>query len=330
MLYMERRLPPRLGEFSVAILINAIYRNTKQMLVRENMRLSSWTPTALVQPRVDRPCEDIGWLPASPTASKWRNSACDCLDLLHWSANSKAAQLSGSEHHTILQLHLSRLIILTPTSDIQIFATSSTSLSETTDGNKISPSHAYSRKQVLDWVVRDRFKARLSLVHCGALYWHVRRYSCDSALEPFAIYIATLILWAFCVASNFISQGNLGSIQNCEQTPGSIWDESDEDPEPSFLHLDRPLDDELVQTFVRSGHKMSAYVAKVGDIRDLDAPAKILREGICLLGKGSHPISSEPHRQDHPGYTWGIELSYATALERLLRTDTPESRVNKA
>ncbi len=29
----------------------------------------------------------------------------------------------------------------------------------------------------------------------------------------------------------------------------------DSDPEPMFIHLDRPCDDEMVQTFVRIGHQ---------------------------------------------------------------------------
>lgn len=48
--------------------------------------------------------------------------------------------------------------------------------------------------------------------------------------------------------------------------------EREEEPEPSFLHLDRPLDDELVQIFVRLGHKMSAYMSKVGNMRGRGAP----------------------------------------------------------
>lgn len=71
----------------------------------------------------------------SQTLSKWRNSACDCLDLLHWSANSKAALLSGLESHTILHLHLSRLILLTPTAHIQTFASDSSKRQGAGPGN---------------------------------------------------------------------------------------------------------------------------------------------------------------------------------------------------
>jgi hypothetical protein len=249
----------------------------------------------------------------TPTASRWRNSACDCLDVLHWPANSKAAQLSGSEHHTILHLHLARLIILTPTTHIQTFAAESARAGQHS-GSQGSRRYATARQQVLQWVLRDRFKARLSIVHCGALYWHVRRYSCDSVLEPYAIYMATLVLWAFCV-----------SMEISEVVEASTHD-SEHEPEPSFLHLDRPLDDELVQTFVRLGHKMSAFIAKVGNIQNKGAPAKIIQEGISLLTRDSQ---NSPTRdggtvlsEEGLCYTWGIEDSFVRSLSRLFRTTT--------
>jgi hypothetical protein len=153
----------------------------------------------------------------------------------------------------------------------------------------------------------------LSIIHCGALYWHVRRYSCDSILEPFAIYIATLILWAFCLSM---------------QMPAvveAVDQDGQEIPEPSFLHLDRPLDDELVQTFVRVGHKVAAFISKVGNIRDQGAPRKVLQEGIFLLSgdapvsaPGGHEPSVERHSRQSP--TWGIEESYVKVLRNLLVT----------
>ncbi|PVI04243.1 hypothetical protein DM02DRAFT_519122 [Periconia macrospinosa] len=313
-IYMEKRLPPHLGEFSMGLLINAIYRNTIQIMAREQIRLNSWTPTAIAQHRSPQVAMQQNLSPITSTMSKWRNSACDCLDVLHWPANSKAAQLSGSEHHTILHLHLARLIILTPTTDIQTFATCSISA----HSNNLQSSRKYvtARHHVLQWILRDRFKARLSIVHCGALYWHVRRYSCDSMLEPYAIYMATLVLWAFCV-----------SMRLSEVVEAAAHD-NEEEPEPSFLHLDRPLDDELVQTFVRLGHKMSAYISKVGNIQSRDAPAKILQEGISLLVRDSYiapPRENRPFASsESPRYTWGIEGSFAKSLRDLLQATATE------
>ncbi|KAI4607311.1 hypothetical protein J4E80_009706 [Alternaria sp. BMP 0032] len=202
MIYVEKRLPVDLGEFSMGLLVSAIYRHTRDVVARDRIRLNSWTPTSTPQRRNDMPPPtQQHWSPTTRSSIKWRNSACDSLDVLHWPANSKVARHSGFEHHTILQLHLARLIILAPTSAIQ-----------------------------------------------------------RSLFEPYAIYIATLILWAFCVCMHL------------PEAIEAIGSESDEEPEPSFLHLDRPLDDELVQTYVRMGHKMSAYIANVGSLEHEAAP----------------------------------------------------------
>jgi hypothetical protein len=115
-IYMEKKLPPHLGEFSMALLVNAIYRNTIHVAAREQTRLNAWTPTAMAQCR----SEQFSVLPsATSTTSKWRNSACDCLDVLHWPANSKAAQSLGSEYviprnkfHVLSRVHPHAILIL--------------------------------------------------------------------------------------------------------------------------------------------------------------------------------------------------------------------------
>jgi hypothetical protein len=324
LVYMEKRLPPHLGEFSNALLVNAIYRNTHSILLREHSPLNSWTPSAAVKQLVnDDPSPNQPfWFPATPTTTKWRNSACDCLDVLHWPANSRIAERSGSEDHIILHLHLARLIILTPTEHIQKLA-STTILTHTNSGSS-GISMRLTRHGILQWAVRDRYKVRLSVIHCGALYWHIRRYSRNSILEPYAIYLATLILWAFSTSMQ-LSEVVDAIAQDCEGVP-----------EPRFLHLDRPLDDELVQTFVRAGHKMSAYISNVGNILDQGAPTRILQEGISLLTEDSS-ISGEydPYsmraacRAPSSNHTWGIEESYVKVLRGLvLATSNPDELVN--
>lgn len=313
MLYVEKRLPPRLSDFGSGLLIMAIYRKTADILARDRVRLNCWIPSAFPQHRWDPSASNQEWMPFTRTAAKWRNSACDCLDILHWPANSKIAHRSGFEHHTVLQLHLARLIILTPTSHIQTlakgFAMTRTIAYAQTHGQDYSTA----RLQVLQWAIQDHCKARLSLVHCGALFWHVRRYSCDSLLEPYAIYIATLVLWAFCISMQL------------PEVAQAITSESDEAPEPAFLHLDRPLDDELVQMYVRLGHRMSAYVANVGSIQESDAPKKIAREGLRLMAKktqsagGLHDCTVDELINAH--CTWGIERCYRKILSSLLATD---------
>jgi hypothetical protein len=322
LVYMEKLMPPHLGEFSSTLLVNAIYRNTQNISTKGLSQLNSWTPSAEAQQRTGESAESIQltWLPTDPTVIKWRNSACDCLDVLHWPANSKVARLSGSEHHTILHLHLARLIILTPTEHIQALVSTTISQHKGPSSAEMRSRQSSASHQILDWVVRDRCKARLSIIHCGALYWHVRRHSRDSVLEPYGIYIATLVLWSFCMAMQLPEVVNAVS-QGCEG-----------EPEPHFLHLDRPLDDELVQTFVRMGHKMSAHISHVGNILDDGAPRKVLQEGISLYTRGTNAMLSSEHFAS-PAYAfgasttsnciWDIEDSYADTLRDLLSAASP-------
>ncbi|CAA9961592.1 Fungal trans domain containing protein [Pyrenophora teres f. maculata] len=290
-LYVEKKLPPHLGTFSTGLLISAICQNTKDILTRDRIRLNSWTPTALPQDHLGLPSVHQEWLPRTQLASKWRNSACDCLDILHWPANGTTARNGGFENHIILQLHLARLLILVPVDSVQIFAAAYAPDGYVASGENHGQELATARFKVMQWAVQDHCKARLALVHCGALFWHVRRYSSGSPLEPYAVYIATLILWAFCA---------------CMKVPGAVEaidPESQDAPDPSFLHLDRPLDDELVQTYVQVGHKMSAYIANVGSLEATDAPTRIAKEGALLLAKHSS--------------MWGIERSYTRLLSLL-------------
>lgn len=129
-----------------------------------------------------------------------------------------------------------------------------------------------------------QYKARLAVLHCGCLFWHIRRYSCKAFYEPNAVFLATLTIWAY---SSYASRSDMQQ-QLCNDTspsaPSGVSDESD--TEPSFIRLDRPNDDEMVQSFVRSGGpgQMKAYINGVGDIYAAKAQSRILREGMKILG----------------------------------------------
>lgn len=230
-LYIEKRLPSGLCEFSVGILIHAICRHTMEMLTAR--WLACWVPSAISeqQRNTQQPPVPSDWLPSTEVASKWRNSACDSLDILHWRANSKVAKLSGFEHHTILHLHLARVILLAPTTCFQALATKLTTMTHSRAHHDVASYLSSARKELLHWVSRDRYKCRLAVIHSAALYWHVRRYSCGSMLEPYAIYMATLVLWAFCVSMQ------IPEVFEANATDGETM------PDPSFCHLDRPMDD---------------------------------------------------------------------------------------
>ncbi|KAK6222882.1 hypothetical protein LQW54_000692 [Pestalotiopsis sp. IQ-011] len=300
MLYMEKKLVPDMSEFGKLILIYGICRRTKEVCLRSQSQLMSWTPSATIENRAKTYERGETWPPSSNLLSQWRNSACDCLDILHWSANSTALGQWGWEHPTIFHLHLSRLLILTPLRHIQTLATPSPS--QDAASQPATDRHARAREYVLRWYLQDQYKARLSVIHAGALLWHCRRYSTRIFLEPYAIYVAALVLWAYSIALEFCqSRGHVGEpvvtsnnteSPNMGNTPASnptpqpfpeAWDQATTDAMSVVVYLDRPIDDELVQTYIRWGHKMTACLSRVGDIADASAPGSILKEAQRLL-----------------------------------------------
>jgi hypothetical protein len=102
----------------------------------------------------------------------------------------------------------------------------------------------------------------------------------------------------------------------------AIANDGEGTPEPSFCHLDRPLDDELVQLFVRVGHRMCPNISKVGNILDPQAAPKVLEEGHHLLTVGSQALVGAGERSSDTfsalSFTWGIEESYAKVLVDLI------------
>ncbi|KAH8901619.1 hypothetical protein GQ53DRAFT_851567 [Thozetella sp. PMI_491] len=334
MLYMEKKLPANIGEFAATVLVNAICRRTREIYYHSQTQLSVWTPSARTYPRIKEYRVQESWPPATALLSGWRNGACDSLDILHWAANAKAAQRAGWEHPTILQLHIARLILLTPTVHLEALIPSPVG-HERGNNAKIT----LARSHVTQWAIRDQFKARLSVVHAGALLWHVRRYSTDCILEPFGIYIATLAIWAYSVTTQSVrrsgeseEQASADSGQRLDASLESISTISgsygnDPDPEPLFIHLDRPCDDEIVQTYVQSGHKMKGYMHRVGSICSQGAPSKILQEGIRLLVGATPSVNREASPVNETGIgfqsadsdAWGIERVYAHSLQKLLK-----------
>ncbi|GIJ89496.1 hypothetical protein Asppvi_008438 [Aspergillus pseudoviridinutans] len=337
LIYIEKRLPPQLSQFSQTLLIHAIYRRTTEVADQSRMRLSSWSPTDSVQITAPLPAPaQVVWPPSSSIFVKWRNAACDSLDVLHCTANSRAAE-SCREEPIILYLHLARLILLSPIVHFQTLAQDP--LLRTQGGPSVNPSHQerfeHARSQVFQWAIRDQFKARLSVIHAGALLWHVRRFSTDNVIEPFSIYMATLLLWAYSlsaqtvrVQSNMTHQDGRGNYApSSGQIPrdhlladedSAATDQSD--AEPRLIYLDRPLDDELVQMYIRIGDKVSAHLKGVGDITSDGAPLKILKQGFYLLageryrGRDSL-ISTTGGRVFH---TWDIQRLYATTISCLI------------
>ncbi|KAM5366575.1 hypothetical protein ACJA88_011884 [Fusarium oxysporum] len=324
LLYMEKRQPSNLTEFGNIVLIYAVCARTKEAAYQYGTALSRWTPVAHVESRKESVSMTETWPPTLEMVTRWRNSACDAFDILHWKANGKAANAGGTEHPTILHLHLSRLYILTPTKHFQKVAASAVLRQ---NDNELQNNMEYSEacNHIQRWANIDQYKARLSIIHAGALLWHVRRYSSNDFIEPHAIYLATLSIWAYSV----FNTPRTGSQQEHghavsrsvpasgdRESQGSVGNneaESEEEPDPTFIHLDRPCDDEMVQVYIRLGHKMAGHMQRVGNICSPNAPPKILREGIRML---SHARAKNKE--------WGIETSYVKGLTSLLHGTTAQ------
>lgn len=251
--------------------------------------LSFWNPTAKKQSRETAVPTGSVWLPGIPSYSKWRNSACDCLDILAWTANSSIAKAPGLEKSTVLHLHAARLVLLAPFREIRSLATSLTTGKLQWSQRQESLEWQY----IWRWVKHDQYKARLSVIHAGATLWHVGRYSTHAFQEPVAVFLAVLILWAY------------GSCHpHDRRNPSSHIQASGAESlrERSLIQLDRPCDDELVQLFVRDGHSMRGNLTGVGDICAPEAPKRILQVG-------SETLSSL--------MAWGISKRFITMLTRL-------------
>ncbi|KAE8310705.1 fungal-specific transcription factor domain-containing protein [Aspergillus transmontanensis] len=287
-LYIEKKLVANIGEFGHILLVHALYHRMWEVGDYFRRPLSFWNPTAKKQPREAAIPSGSVWLPGIPSYSRWRNSACDCLDILHWAANSTIAKASGLEHPTVLHLHEARIILLVPFHEIKTLVTSLAAEKVRWSARQQTIEWHY----ILRWIKHDQYKARLAVIHAGASLWHVRRYSTDAFHEPVAVFLAILTLWAYgmCHSQVFPDIKFRGGPD--ENLPS----------EPTFFHIDRPCDDELVQIFVRGGQGMKGNVTGVGDICAPEGPKRILQVGCETLA----------------GLTsWGISKRFIAILTRL-------------
>lgn len=339
-LRLRKTLPSNMGDLATNMLIFAICRQTRETsAIPHQIELNICSPTEKQQPHSHRsPQVEL----AVQSVSKWRDSACDCLDILHWDANATVAHNRGWESATIFHLHLARLLILVPIHHIQRLA---------------APQHAdyvgykSSKDYVVRWTRFDQYKARLSLVHAGALFWYTRRFSSRGLLESFGVYAATLTIWAYSTymhhsrrqsvttSSSSVDQPRVDSSAQ-QYEPSYIMkrprnNERDNDSDLTVIQLDRPCDDEIVQIYVRLGSKISARMAGVGIIGEPSSPLKILKQGIRLLDDLENKESS--HQIDAIGSPetinlgWGISNSFSESLRSFVTAQCdPGQQVNCA
>ncbi|KAK5046624.1 hypothetical protein LTR84_007385 [Exophiala bonariae] len=207
-LYSKKKVDPAYSELSQALLIHTLYQRTWEVGTHIKQPLSEWVPTGKARGFLNTPTKDNFWLPLYPLYANWRNSACDCLDVIHWQASSAVAKASGIEHGVILHLHLARIVLLTPFQEIQdlLFCLigkvdNSPKASFYVHDGSYQPRNSTKlpqiRKIIWRWLREDQHKARLAMVHAGSVFWYVRRYSSASFYEPIAVYLASLVLWTY-------------------------------------------------------------------------------------------------------------------------------------
>jgi hypothetical protein len=268
----------QLCEFSRVLLIHGVMERTWSVAFYFSDPLSNYLPSATISDSSSSASGKI-WLPANETFAKWRNSACDCLDVLHWAANATIGSNSGLEHPTVLHLHVARVVLLTPYESIVALALSLA-------GESQEDEHAVSghKGMIRRWVMQDQYKARLAMIHAGVSFWHVRRFSVNAWYEVNALALATLALWAFSAFSEGVKKNSRAASKSDAEGHAREDDRSDsEEAVSDIILLDRPTDDELVQQFVRSGDKMKAHMNGVGDLYGSRGAEKVLVEGKKIL-----------------------------------------------
>jgi hypothetical protein len=261
-----------MGEFSRILCIHALFKRTWEVEDYFKQPLTHWVPTAEKQNISLVEQSTPVRLPSMKTYSKWRNSACDVLDILHWHANSVIGATSGMEHPTVLHLHLARVILLTPVRKIVHLA----QLMSAEGPSGTALDMPATRSEVQSWALEDQHKSRLAIIHAGVLFWHVRRYSVDAFYEPSSVFLATLALWAY---------GTFAPSTSVTIKDGESPREDDDSESlfPTSMQLDRPADDELVQLFVKRGATMKANITGVGNLCSAKGPVRVLIEGRKLL-----------------------------------------------
>ncbi len=289
-LYTEKRIMYNCTDVGRTIMIHGIYQRTWEVEKLNQDVVATWKLTGRSTNGVSARRKSAS--AAQATIAEWRNSGCDCLDVLHFAANIRVASATGLEHPLILHLHLSRIILLTPVRQMHELVISHT-----------PETRLDTYEEVLKWALQDQYKARLAVLHAASVFWHVRRYSCDNVIEPYSIYVATLTLWIYSISRIVTKQAGY---EVPKQDPQ--YQEDTEPLEFDHLNLDRPCDDESGMAWIRSGDLVDAHIYRVGPICKPGAPDKILKEGARLLSKQDGNTGSEA------AFVWGCSETYLRDL----------------
>lgn len=286
-LYTSKKVVADAGEFARILLIYGLHRRLSEVAIYHSQRLSHWVPKDQGTPQATIIPDLPIWLPSVPVFRQWQNLTCDSLDVLHWTANATIGEASGFEHPTVLHLHLARVVLLTPISEI-------VNLARYLAGEKGAKSETevmVDRQAVHRWALQHQYKARLAAIHAGVVFWHVRRFSSNAFYEPTAVAHAALVLWAFSAfSSKTATPPGLPGVNEVRDSafanahPDADCNSSDsESSSDTIILLDRPADDEIVQEFVLNGPRMRANMTGVGDLYGEKGPERVVREGSKIL-----------------------------------------------
>jgi hypothetical protein len=319
-LHVDKWLPRERGEFARVLMIHALLQRSWEVEAYYKNPLSHWDPVAHRQESADVLPSGAIWLPAIPAFTKWQNSACDALDVLHWQANATIGQSSGLEHPTVLHLHVARVVLLAPYLDIVAHVESMTGVSvsetqEETYGLRTVNHSSSAALSIRRWAINHQYKARLAAIHAGVAFWHVRRYSTDACHESPSVALAALTLWAFgtyarkqpSTVRQSVGNPSVGVRSHHMASPDQV-DDDDDLESCNIILLDRPTDDELVQQFIKNGDRMEAHISGVGDLYAPQSPRLVLKQACRLL------------RQSEK--CWGIASRWIRLLERLAELST--------
>ena len=284
-----------MGDFARMLMIHALFHRSWDVERYFSEPLSQWQPVAARQ-QSSGMLKDPIWLPSNPVFARWQNSTCDVLDILHLQANATIARANGHEHPAVLHLHMARIVLLAPCKAIVSLARLLTDSSQQSDITT-NAFVAIETSNIRQWAVGHQYKARLSLVHAGAIYWHLRRYMIGAFYEAPAVALAALTLWAF---------GSFANTKSLRREPANeepTQDDPDSEEMCDIIMLDRPSDDELIQIFIKSGGSMEARLGGVGNLYDAEGPEGALLQGRKILMQYEN--------------TWGVARDWRILLERL-------------
>lgn len=281
-LYVHK-IPTPVSDFEMLLSVHAILQQTWGIQRHVNQNLTYFDPDInSIGTSSNSDLATPAWPPSNPLFRKWRDSACECFDVLYNSAH-KVGPFLDIEPSNAVHIHLAQLLLLAPFYHIIRLACNIAGL------NKGVPlpstaSHALEDQHIIkSWMETDLPKVRQCLVHSGMIFWHARRLSVENFYEPTAAAFATFISWAACKYSPDISGKVFSSSKRRVAEAENNGSSSEEENDFMIILLDRPSDQELVRSFIQSGQEMQAVMEGVGNLSSSGASRKVLKKGLKML-----------------------------------------------